>query len=57
MTQSFDEWLKQNPPPDLQALAAEYGGLGNVPPKAWAEFDREREAWLIKYRDRQANQS
>jgi hypothetical protein len=36
-TKSFGEWLKENPPPDLQALADRYGGIGNVPDEAWAE--------------------
>lgn len=57
MTQSFDDWLKHNPPPDLEALAAKYGGLGNVPPEAWAEFQRQREEWQIRYRDRPGGQS
>jgi hypothetical protein len=49
---SYREWREQNPEPDLQALAAKHGGLGNVPPEAWVEFDRAREEWLAEYRER-----
>ena len=49
---AYSEWRRQNPEPDLQALAEQYGGLGNVPPEAWADFDRAREEWSIKYHER-----
>jgi len=52
----YAEWRKANPEPDLQALAAKYGGLGKVPREAWAEFDREREDWLSRYRARPIGQ-
>jgi hypothetical protein len=43
--QSFTEWLVDNPPPDLQALAEHYGGLGNVPEGVMLTFEAEREEW------------
>jgi hypothetical protein len=50
--QSFSEWLKANPPPDLLALAKHYGGLGNVPEAVMQTFEAEREEWQIKRRSR-----
>jgi hypothetical protein len=50
--ESFEQWIKQNPPPDLQALAERYGGLGRVPPEEWQRFDEAKEAWERRRRAR-----
>jgi hypothetical protein len=42
---TFSEWLIDNPPPDLQALAEHYRGLGNVPEAVMRTFEAEREQW------------
>lgn len=54
MTEPADwhEWLKLNPPPNLQALAEKYGGCGNVPPWAWDEWDAQYAAWEEARRSR-----
>ena len=52
----FSEWLKDNPAPDLQALAAAYGGLGNVPDDVMRAFQHKRDAWQLKLRYRHEEQ-
>ena len=42
---SFEQWLQENPPPDLQALIKRWGGYGSIPNEAWKEFDRRRARW------------
>ena len=49
----FDQWLKDNPAPDLQALAARYGGCDKITPEAWAEYDRAVAEWQLRRRKRQ----
>jgi hypothetical protein len=44
--------LEVNPPPDLQELAQRCGGLGWVPPEAWAEYDYALRMWEAKRRAR-----
>jgi hypothetical protein len=57
--QSFTEWLKDNPPPDLQALCAvpdpETGlprGMGRVPAQELDQHERDTKAWQqrLKFR-------
>ena len=46
--ESFPEFLAQDPPPDLQALATEFGGLSEVPIERWHEFQRARRDWNMR---------
>ena len=48
----FAEWLRENPPPDLQVLAETYAGLSNVPDHAWREHQRALDEWRLKLRHR-----
>jgi hypothetical protein len=50
--QSFSAWLKDNPEPDLLALAKHYGGLGNVPESVMQTFEAARAEWQLKMRSR-----
>jgi hypothetical protein len=43
--QSFGDWIKTNPPPDLQELIARFGGYNKIVPEAWAGWDAAVEAW------------
>lgn len=38
------------PPPDLQALVAEFGGYRKITPEAWARYDREMAEWKANLR-------
>jgi hypothetical protein len=49
---TFTDWLRRNPPPDLQALAAAHGGLGLVPAADCQAYARDYEIWLSRYRAR-----
>jgi hypothetical protein len=42
---TFAEWLADNPPPDLQALAEHYRGLGNVPEAVMQTFEAQMAEW------------
>jgi hypothetical protein len=53
--QSFSAWLKDNPEPDLLALAKHYGGLGNVPEAVMQTFEAARADWQLKMRSRHLN--
>lgn len=50
----FVEWIRRHPPPDLQALAALYGGISDIPDDRWREFTNEVQNWLnrVRIRDR-----
>ena len=52
MIKTFDEWIKDNPPPDVQALAEKYGGLGLVPHEEWVRWDKELRDWQLKCQSR-----
>jgi hypothetical protein len=45
----FGEWLKKNPPPDLQDLVAKFG-YSKITPQAWALFEAESDEWRHRYR-------
>jgi hypothetical protein len=49
---AFAAWIKVHPPPDLQQLAEQYGGLGRVPAHAWAAYDHAMAIWQEMYRKR-----
>jgi len=48
----WHEWLAKNPPPDLQALIAKRGMYNNITHEDWAEFDRQREDWDTRRKER-----
>jgi hypothetical protein len=50
----FGVWLERNPEPSLVALVEAHGGYSKIPSSAWAEFDRQMEAWRQAYRLRNA---
>jgi hypothetical protein len=41
----FHEWIKRDPPPDLQALVTKYGSCSAIPAEAWADYDARCAAW------------
>ena len=49
---TFEDWLKANPPPDLHALVARWGSYKRIPPEALAEFNRQRDEWEKRQRER-----
>jgi hypothetical protein len=51
-TETFSEFLARDPPPDLQKLAEEFGGLGNVPADRLADYQKRLTEWRNRVRDR-----
>jgi hypothetical protein len=45
MQRSLEQWLKENPPPNAQALAEKFGGLSKIPVNEWQRFDRAKRKW------------
>jgi hypothetical protein len=48
----YEDWVKDNPPPDLQALVVRVGGYDKVTSEMWTEFDRAKVAWEARRRQR-----
>jgi hypothetical protein len=48
----YAEWIKRDPPPDLQQLVTKHGGYDKITPAAWAEYDRAVAAWQQRRKDR-----
>jgi hypothetical protein len=48
----FEEWLRTNPAPDLQALVNHWGGYHKVPQVAWDDFYSQNEKWESARLDR-----
>jgi hypothetical protein len=48
----WQTWLKENPPPDLQALVAKRGMYNYITAEDWAEFDAARADWEARRKDR-----
>ena len=48
----FARWMEVNPPPDLQALAAEFGSFHKIPADRYAQWRADYEDWLVRYRNR-----
>jgi hypothetical protein len=46
---TFAEWVKANPPPDLQDLVRKYGGYHLIPPEAWTQYDQALVNWNAEY--------
>src|SRR5262249_60880807 len=49
---TFANWLRANPAPDLQALVERHGGYDKITPEAWAEYDRALAEWQERRRHR-----
>jgi hypothetical protein len=49
---TFEEWIKDNPPPSLERLAMHYGGVGLIPEGVLAAFEAERAEWQMRVRFR-----
>jgi hypothetical protein len=49
-TMTFAEWVKANPPLDLQELVSKCGGYDFIPPEAWARHDQALADWNYDYR-------
>lgn len=45
---TYAEWIKRDPPPDLQELVRRFGGYSKIPPAAWEEHDRALAAWQLR---------
>ena len=43
----FEEWLKTNPAPSLDALVATWGTYDKIPDVIWGDFQRRNEEWEI----------
>lgn len=50
---TYEEWVADNPPPDLGELVKAYGSFMQIPPSAWAKWDAELRSWQLRYRTRQ----
>jgi hypothetical protein len=49
----YAEWLKTNPPPNLQAFVAQHGGkYSEIPSDAWNQWDLAVTTWEAARRDR-----
>jgi hypothetical protein len=48
----FENWLKTNPAPSLQALVAHWGGWEKIPSIAWDDFIRQNKVWEAARLDR-----
>ena len=48
----FHEWIKRDPPPDLQELVRRFGTYSAITPEAWAEYDAELADWDSRRRAR-----
>lgn len=49
---NYPNWIRTNPPPDLQALVERYGGYWDIPQSVWDRFQEEMRAWQQRRRDR-----
>ena len=45
---TFTDWLKKNPPPDLEALAVMYDGAGLIPDEDARAYERDMRVWQLK---------
>jgi len=54
MTDSYEDWLRANPAPDLQALVERHGDYDKITPETWAEHDRTMADWQERRRHRHA---
>jgi hypothetical protein len=48
--EDYAEWIKTDPPPDLQELVKRFGGYSNITPQAWAENDAAMLRWQERRR-------
>jgi len=50
---SYEEWVKDNPAPDLGELVKTYGTFAQIPHQAWVTWDAQLRNWQARYRTRQ----
>lgn len=50
---TYEEWVAENPPPDLAVLVKTYGTFQQIPHAAWLTWDKELRTWQARYRTRQ----
>lgn len=48
LVETFPEFCERDPPPDLQRLAREWKGYGNVPSSVVDRFEAARRAWNLR---------
>jgi hypothetical protein len=44
----FEQWVRDNPPPDLQELVSRFGSYTDIPAASWKEFDRAMLEWDMR---------
>src|SRR5262245_6474885 len=47
-----DALIRDDAPPDLQALVGEHGGYDQITAEAWAEYDAAIETWQAQRREK-----
>jgi hypothetical protein len=50
-TLPYAEWVKLNPPPDLQELIRTHGGYWAIPDDAWIAYIKAMHSWNLHRRD------
>jgi hypothetical protein len=51
---SYEAWLQNNPPPDLQELVAGAGGYHLITEAMWREYDAGMADWQARRKNRTA---
>jgi hypothetical protein len=49
---SFVDWLRENPAPHLEDLVRQHGSFREIPPAAWLQWEERMSDWRARYRDR-----
>ncbi|HEX3522783.1 MAG TPA: hypothetical protein VHT52_11935 [Stellaceae bacterium] len=44
-TRTFEDWVLDNPPPNLTELVERFGGFSRVPVEEWAKYDKAYRQW------------
>jgi hypothetical protein len=44
-TRTFEDWVQDNPPPNLMELVERFGGFARVPPEEWIIYDKAYREW------------
>ena len=54
--QTFEDWLRENPAPNLLKLIARYGAYEAIPTQARTEFDDAKVEWEKRRKARAAQE-
>jgi hypothetical protein len=54
--QTFEDWLRENPAPNLLHLIARYGAYEAIPMQAWTEFGNAKLEWAQPRKARAAQE-